>query len=224
MKRYLILLYGIVAYLVFFVTILYAIGFTGNLVVSKTIDGNPQVSMLAAIGTNTALLLLFALQHSIMPRSSFKRRLANLIPAPIERSSYVLMASFCLVLIMWLWQPMNGTIWHVNSLAGKGFLQFFFFLGWGLVFISTLLMNHLDVFGLRQVWFYFNDKPYQQLTFRTPLFYRFVRHPLYLGFVLAFWCTPVMTTSHLLFAIICTGYILTALQFEERGVVKLKIS
>jgi methanethiol S-methyltransferase len=209
MKRYLILLYGIVAYLVFFVTILYAIGFTGNLVVSKTIDGNPQVSMLVAITTNTFLLLLFALQHSIMPRSSFKRRWANLIPAPIERSSYVLVASICLVLIMWLWQPMDGTIWNVNSLAGKGFMQFFFFLGWGLVFISTLLMNHLDVFGLRQVWFYFNDKPYQQLTFRTPLFYRFVRHPLYLGFVLAFWCTPVMTTSHLLFAIICTGYIIS---------------
>jgi methanethiol S-methyltransferase len=216
MKRYLFLLYGIVAYLIFFVTILYAIGFTGNLVVPKSIDGIPQVSLPVAITTNIGLLLLFALQRSIMARATFRGRWAKIIPLPIERSSFVLVASCCLMLMMWLWQPMGGTIWTVTGLAGKGFLQFFFFLGWGLVFISTFLMNHFDLFGLRQVWLHFNNKPYEQLSFRTPLFYRFVRHPLYLGFLLAFWCTPVMTASHLLFAIICTGYIIS-LGFRVSG-------
>jgi methanethiol S-methyltransferase len=215
MKRFLYLIYGIVAYLVFCGTILYAIGFTGNLVVPKTIDGTPQVSVMTAIATNTGLMLLFALQHSIIPRSSFRRRLASMVPLPLERITSVLIASCCLILMMWLWQPIAGIIWSVTGLAGKGLLQFFFFLGWGLVFISTLLISHFDLFGLRQVWFYFNGKPYASTPVRTPMFYRFVRNPLYLGFVLAFWCTPVMTASHLLFAIICTAYILT--QFRVSG-------
>lgn len=216
MKRYSFLVYGIVAYFVFLVTIFYTIGFTGNLVVPKTIDGVPGVSLLIAITINSALVLLFALQHSIMSRASFKRRWTKIVPLPIERSTFVLMASFCLMLLMYLWQPMGGTLWVVTGLAGKGILQFLFFLGWGLVFISTFLINHFDLFGLRQVWMNFRDRPYEQLKFRTPLFYKIVRHPLYLGFVLAFWCTPVMTASHLLFAILCTGYILTAIRFEEK--------
>jgi protein-S-isoprenylcysteine O-methyltransferase Ste14 len=137
------------------------------------------------------------------------------VPLPLERITSVLIASCCLILMMWLWQPIAGIIWSVTGLAGKGLLQFFFFLGWGLVFISTLLISHFDLFGLRQVWFYFNGKPYASTPVRTPMFYRFVRNPLYLGFVLAFWCTPVMTASHLLFAIICTAYILT--QFRVSG-------
>jgi methanethiol S-methyltransferase len=209
MKRFLFLLYGIVAYLVFCGTILYAIGFTGNLVVPKTIDGNPQVSLTAAIATDTGLMLLFALLHSSIPASSFRRRWGKIVPLPLERSTAVLIASSCLVLVMWLWQPIGGTIWSVTGLAGKGLLQFFFFLGWGLVFISTLLINHFDLFGLRQVWFLFKGRPYEPTPVRTPVFYRFVRNPLYLGFVLACWCTPVMTASHLLFAIICTGYLMS---------------
>jgi protein-S-isoprenylcysteine O-methyltransferase Ste14 len=184
-------------------------------VVPKSIDGVQRVSLTAAITINTALLFLFAFQHSILPRSPFMRRLTKTIPRTIERSTFVLIGSGCLILLMWLWQPMNGTIWMVTGLAGKGFLQFFFFLGWGLVFISTLLVNHFDLFGLRQVWLHFNKKPYEQLAIRTPLFYRFVRHPLYLGFIMAFWCTPLMTASHLLFAIVCTGYILATIQFED---------
>lgn len=215
MKRYLFLGYGIVAYLVFFATILYAIGFTGNLVVSKSIDGIPKVSFTEAITTNSALLLLFALQHSIMPRSSLKNRWAKLVPAPLERSTFVLMASGSLVLLMLLWQPMDGTIWAVTSLAGKGFMQFFFFLGWGLALISTFLINHFDLFGIKAVWLHFNGKSYTPVALRTKMFYQLIRHPLYLGFILAFWCTPVMTASHLLFAIVLTGYILTAIQFEE---------
>lgn len=209
MKRYSFLMYGIVAYLVFFVTILYAIGFTGNLVVSKSIDGIQRVSLPVAISINIALLFLFALQHSILPGSAFKRRLSKLVPPEIERSTYVLTASGSLVLLMWLWQPMGGTIWMVTGLAGKGLLQFFFFLGWGLIYISTLLINHFDLFGLKQVWQYFNGRPYEPMPFRTPMFYRFVRTPLYIGFVLAFWCTPVMTASHLLFSIICTSFIVS---------------
>jgi methanethiol S-methyltransferase len=215
MKRILFLLYGVLAYLVFSGTILYAIGFTGNLVVPKTIDGTPQVSLAVAIAINTALLLLFALQHSMMPKAAVKRYWTKFIPQPVERSTSVLLAACCLMLMMWLWQPIDGTIWMVTGLAGKGLLQFFFFLGWGLVFISTLLVNHFELFGLRQVWLHFNGRPYECNTIRTPLFYRFVRNPLYLGFVLAFWCTPVMTASHLLFAIVCTGYILN--QFRVSG-------
>ncbi len=219
MKRFLFLLYGIFAYLAFLGSILYAIGFTGNLGVPKGIDGPVRASLPAAIAINTLLLLLFALQHSIMARSNFKRQWTKLIPGPIERSTFVLIASLCLMLLMWQWQPMGGVIWQVSSVAGKGFLLFFFFLGWGLVFISTFLINHFDLFGLRQVWLHYHHQSYEQLSFRTPLFYRFVRHPLYLGFLLAFWCTPLMTASHLLFAILTTAYIFSAIQFEEKDLV-----
>ena len=208
--------YGFVAYLAFLGTILYAIGFTGNMFVSKSLDSTPNVSLANAILINCSLLLLFALQHSLMARKSFKRIWIKFIPEPIERSTYVLLASGCLSLTMWQWQPMGGVLWTVESESGKGLVLFLFFLGWSLVFFSTFLINHFDLFGIRQVWLYFKGRRYEQLQFSTPNLYRMVRHPLYFGFLVAFWCTPVMTVAHLLFAVLCTGYILTAIQFEEK--------
>lgn len=220
MKKFLFLLYGVIAYFAFFGTILYAIGFVGNFIVPKTIDGEPQVPMLNAILINGSLLLLFALQHSIMARPAFKRWFTKIIPEPLERSTFVLLASLCLMLMMWQWQPMGGLLWSTNNSVVKTILLVTYLLGWGIVFISTFLINHFDLFGLRQVWLHFNGKPYTQLVFRLPLFYKHVRHPLYFGFLLAFWSTPVMTAAHFFFALLTTGYILVAIQLEEKDLIK----
>jgi protein-S-isoprenylcysteine O-methyltransferase Ste14 len=219
MKKIASLLYGLVCYLAFFGTILYAIGFAGNLVVPKTIDGEPETPILNAILVNALLLLLFALQHSIMARPAFKRWWADFIPVHLERSTYVLLASLCLMLMMWQWQPIGGIIWSTGNETVKTILLITYLTGWAIVFVSTFLINHFDLFGLRQVWLHFRGKPYTPLPFRLPLFYRFVRHPLYLGFLIAFWSTPVMTAAHLLFAVLTTGYILTAIQLEEKDLV-----
>jgi protein-S-isoprenylcysteine O-methyltransferase Ste14 len=219
MKRILYLLYGVISYFAFFGTILYAIGFVGNLVVPKTIDGAATTPLYFALLTNASLLLLFALQHSIMARPAFKNWWTRIIPAPLERSTFVLLSSLCLMLMMWQWQPLGGVVWSVENQLVKTIMLVVYFLGWGIVFVSTFLINHFDLFGLRQVWLYFIGKPYTQLPFRLPFFYRFVRHPLYLGFLIAFWVTPVMTTAHLLFAVLTTGYILTAIQFEEKDLI-----
>lgn len=219
MKKAIVLFYGVIAYFLFLGAILYAIGFVGNLVVQKTIDGTPGVSLLQAILINASLLLLFALQHSIMARPAFKRWWTRFVPEQIERSTFVLLASLCLLLMMWKWQPMGGIVWSVQNKVGITILTGLFFLGWAIVFISTFLINHFDLFGLRQVWVYFRGKKYEPLAFRIPIFYRFVRHPLYLGFLIAFWSTPVMTVAHLFFAAITTGYILTAIRFEEKDLI-----
>lgn len=216
MKKFLTLGYGLICYLAFFATILYAIGFVGDMIVPKTIDSNPASHLWQSMLVNASLLLLFAVQHSVMARPAFKRWWTRIVPVYLERSTYVLLASLCLMLLMWQWQPMGGLIWLVKNETLQTLLMIIYFIGWGLVFISTFLINHFDLFGLRQVWLQFLGKPYQALPFRVPLFYRFVRHPLYLGFLIAFWSTPVMTAAHLLFALLTTGYILTAIRFEEK--------
>ena len=219
MKKFLSLFYGIVCYLVFLGTFLYAIGFVGNLLVPKTIDSQPEVPLLTAILVDASLLLLFALQHSIMARPAFKRWWTRIIPEHLERSTYVVLASLCLILMMWQWQPVGGIIWSVENETIKNLLLVSFLSGWLMVLASTFLINHFDLFGLRQVWLHFTGKPYTQLPFRIPFLYRLVRHPLYLGFIIAFWSAPVMTTAHFLFAVLTTGYILTAIQLEEKDLV-----
>lgn len=219
MKRLLVLLYGVISYALFFGTFLYAFGFIGNLFVPKSIDGAPQVPLINAIVINSGLLLLFALQHSIMARPAFKAKWTKFIPEPIERSTYVLFSSLCLLLLVWQWQPMGGFIWSVENQVGKIILTGLFISGWLIVLVSTFMINHFDLFGLRQVWFYFIGKKYEPLKFRTPFFYKYVRHPLYFGWLIAFWATPVMSAAHLLFAVLTTGYIFTAIQFEEKDLV-----
>jgi protein-S-isoprenylcysteine O-methyltransferase Ste14 len=210
----------LVSYLAFLGTILYAIGFVGNFMVPKTIDGQPRMPLVSAVFVNAALLLLFALQHSIMARPAFKRWWTKFVPEPLERSTFVLLASLCLMLMMWKWQPVGGIVWSIENEVARTILLIAYLSGWGIVFISTFLINHFDLFGLRQTWLYFRGKPYTQLIFRLPGFYRFVRHPLYLGFLIAFWSAATMTVAHLLFAVLTTGFILVAIQFEEKDLVK----
>ncbi|HET6996320.1 MAG TPA: isoprenylcysteine carboxylmethyltransferase family protein [Chitinophagaceae bacterium] len=220
MKRTLSLLYGLISYLAFLGTILYAIGFVGNLVVPKTIDGEPQLPLFNAILTDALLLLLFALQHSIMARPAFKSWWTKFVPSHLERSTFVLLASLCLMLMMWQWQPVGGVVWSTENETVKTILLISYLSGWAIVFFSTFLINHFDLFGLRQVWLYATRRPYAELPFRVPAFYKLVRHPLYLGFLVAFWSTPVMTVTHLLFAGLTTTYILTAIRLEERDLLK----
>ena len=219
MKKILVLLYGVISYLLFFGTFLYAFGFVGNLFVPKSIDGAPQVPLAQAILINASLLLDFALQHSIMARPAFKNWWTRIIPEQAERSTYVLLSSLCLILLVWQWQPMGGFIWRIEEPIAKTILTVLFIIGWWIVLISTFMINHFDLFGLRQVWFYFLGKKYEPLQFRIPFFYKYVRHPLYLGWLIAFWATPVMSAAQLLFAVLTTGYILTAIKLEEKDLI-----
>ena len=215
MKRYLIFAYGLASYALFFATFLYAIGFVGNIFVPKGIDSAPQLPMWQAVLVNLGLLGLFAVQHSVMARPFFKRWITRYIPASAERSTFVLFASLALLCLFRFWQPMGVVIWDIESVAGQVLMLTGFMFGWALVLVTTFLINHFDLFGLRQVWLQLRGKPYTPVDFVMPLPYRMIRHPLYLGFLFAFWFTPTMTVAHLVFALATTAYILVAIRFEE---------
>jgi len=215
MKRWLIFIYGVACYAIAFVTLLYAIGFVGNFLVPKSIDAVPRVSLGLALLIDGVVLALFAIQHSVMARPAFKRRWTRIVPKEAERSTYILFSAFALIVMFVYWEPLGGGVWDVQSEIGRDVLYGVFAIGWFLVFLSTFLINHFDLFGLRQIWLQLLRKPYKSLPFKTPMLYRIVRHPLYLGLVLAFWATPTMTVTHLVFAIATTAYILIAIQLEE---------
>jgi protein-S-isoprenylcysteine O-methyltransferase Ste14 len=212
--------YGVVCYLMFLGTFLYAVGFLGNYAVPKSIDSGPQLPLGHALAVNFTLLGLFALQHSLMARPWFKRAWTRMIPTPIERSTYVLFSSLALLLLFWKWQPTGGVIWNVESAYGRLVLKGLYVFGWLTVLITTFLINHFDLFGLRQVWLHLRGREYTPIAFRIPGPYRIVRHPLYVGWLLVFWSAPVMTSAHLVFAIVTTAYILVAIQFEERDLIR----
>jgi protein-S-isoprenylcysteine O-methyltransferase Ste14 len=221
MKRIAFFIYGTLCYLSFLGIFLYAVGFLGNFGVSNTIDGQPQVSIWQALTINVFLLSLFAIQHSVMARQGFKRWWTRYIPKPIERSTYVLCTNLALGLLFYAWQPMGGEIWQIQHPLGQAILYGIFALGWGLVLLATVMINHFDLFGMRQVWLYLRNRPYTPLPFTTPTLYRHVRHPLYVGWLLVFWATPTMTSAHLVFAATTTIYILMAIQWEEKDLVAI---
>jgi protein-S-isoprenylcysteine O-methyltransferase Ste14 len=214
-RRLLIFTYGTVVYLLFFGTFLYLIGFVGNLT-PKAVDSPASGSALLALAVNIGLVVLFGLQHSTMARPAFKRRWTRIVPKEMERSTFVLATVLVLGLLMWRWRPLGGVIWEVDGTAMRGVLYGAFAFGWGLVLVATFLINHFDLFGLRQVWFALRGQPYAPVRFAEPWLYRQVRHPLYLGFLIAFWSTPTMTATHLVLAGALTAYILMAIRLEER--------
>lgn len=217
MSRVLGAVYGLAAYLFFLATFAYAVGFVGNLPLPRTIDTGPETSPGLALAIDLALLGLFAVQHSVMARRSFKAWWTRIVPPTLERSTYVVAATLALALLLWQWRPIaEPEIWAVESPVGGAALQLVFWAGWGVLLVSTFLINHLELFGLRQVLAGLRRRELPAPTFVTPLLYRWVRHPIYLGFLLAFWATPVMTAGHLLFALATTGYILLGIAFEER--------
>ena len=218
-KRLTVFLYGVVCYVVFFATFLYAIGFIGNFGVPSTLDSAPAAGFVASLLVDLGLLALFAIQHSVMARPAFKRWFTRVVPESAERSTYVLASSLALIAMFALWQPLGGSVWAVDDAAARGAIWGAFAFGWLLVLVATFLINHFDLFGLRQVWLQLLGRPYTHLAFRTPGPYRYVRHPLYVGWLFVFWSTPTMTVSHLVFAIATTAYILIAIQFEERDLV-----
>ncbi len=219
MKRWMYLIYGVACYAMFLGVFLYAIGFIGNFGTPTSLDANPSRPFAEALAIDLGLLALFALQHSGMARQGFKRWWTRVVPKPLERSTYVLFTNICLIALFALWQPIGGTIWNVSSDAGVVALITLYMFGWALVLVATFLIDHFDLFGLKQPWRYFRGKPYEHPQFRVPSLYRIVRHPLYVGWLIVFWATPTMTVAHLVFALMTTGYILVAIQLEERDLI-----
>jgi methanethiol S-methyltransferase len=221
MARPVFLLYGVVAYLIFFATFLYLIAFVGDLPgVPRTVDRGPEASLGAALAIDLALIALFGLQHSVMARKGFKAAWARVVPAPVERSTYVIFASLALILMFLLWRPIPLQVWEVEG-AGAAILWALFALGWMIVLVSTFLINHFELFGLHQVWANMRGADIPSPVFRQPFFYKLVRHPLYTGFFIAFWATPQMTAGHLLLAAGMSVYMLIAIRYEERDLVGL---
>jgi protein-S-isoprenylcysteine O-methyltransferase Ste14 len=219
MGRFIAFLYGLVSYLVFFGTILYAIGFVTGLVVPKTIDSGTIVPLGEAIIVNLLLMSLFAVQHSVMARRQFKEWWTQYVPKSVERSTYVLFASLTLVLLFWQWRPIPATVWHVADPQTSAALLALSLVGWVLVFASTFMINHFELFGLHQVANNLAGRPMPEARFKTPVLYKMVRHPIYLGFIIAFWAAPIMTLGHLLFAAVTTANIFVGIALEERDLV-----
>jgi methanethiol S-methyltransferase len=219
MRRLATLLYGFSCYALFLGVFVYAVLFVGGLGVPTTLDGPRQVPLGLGLAINMLLVLAFAIQHSVMARPGFKRWVGRWLAAPAERSTYVLCSSLALALLFWQWQPLGGVIWDVQQPVLRGTLWALFSSGWLLVLVTTFLINHFDLFGLRQTWLHFRGRPYTPLPMVTPGLYRIVRHPLYVGWLVAFWATPTMTLAHLVFAVAMTAYILAAIRLEERDLV-----
>jgi protein-S-isoprenylcysteine O-methyltransferase Ste14 len=213
------LIYGAFCYLVFFATFLYAIGFIDNLFVPKAMDSGRSGPLVEALAIDAALLALFAIQHSVMARQWFKRAWTAIIPPAAERSTYVLFSSLALIVLFWQWRPIGGTIWQVDNPMGRAVIVSFYVLGYLIVLAATFLINHFDLFGLRQTWMRFRSRAYTAIGFQTPGFYKLVRHPLYVGWFFVFWSAPTMTATHLVFSAATTAYILIAIRFEEKDLV-----
>lgn len=219
MRRTTIFAYGVITYVIFFATFLYAIGFIGNFGTPTALDGPATMAFWPALAINIGLLTAFSLQHSVMARPAFKRWWTQYVPVAAERSTYVLFSSLAMIAMFLYWQPLGGTVWTVTDPLGQAALYALYGLGWIIVLVATFLLNHFDLFGLRQVWLHLIGKPYTPLKFATPWLYNYVRHPLYVGWFIVSWATPTMTAAHLLFAVMATAYILIAVRFEERDLV-----
>jgi protein-S-isoprenylcysteine O-methyltransferase Ste14 len=219
--RLMAFLYGLTAYIAFFGTILYAIGFVSGLLVPKTIDTGTKVTLVEALNVNLLLMSVFAIQHSVMARKGFKQWWTQYVPRSVERSTYVLFASLTLILLFWQWRPMPAVVWQIEDPAVSAAISALSLIGWVIVFSSTFLINHFELFGLHQVANNLTGRAMPTPRFRTPLYYKFVRHPIYLGFIIAFWAAPTMTAGHLLFAAVTTAYIFVGILLEERDLIDL---